>query len=162
MRSKNATDIMTKLVVTLSPGMHIIDAMHTLLKKKTPEAPVMDNEGNVVGMLSETDCLKVLTAEALYGTPEGKVSDYMTHPVDIISVNTSVVDIVNRFMDNCYRRIPVKDEAGRIVGQVSRRDILLAFESMRDNPRLYGTEDKRLDLDERPGVDRAMRRARSK
>lgn len=160
MRNKTAADIMTRLVATLAPEMDIIDAMHVLLKKRTPEAPVLAPDGGLMGMLSETDCLKALTAEAFEGTPEGKVWDYMAHNVEVVLPDTEVTAIVSRFMDNCYRRIPVQDEEGRVVGQVSRRDVLLGFESMRDNPRLYGTEDKHLNLEESGGVDSAMRRAR--
>lgn len=162
MRNKTAADIMTRLVLTLSPDAHIAHALRALLKKKTPEAPVMDEQGNLVGMLSETDCLKVLCAVAFDGTPEGKVSDYMTYPVETIAPGTNVCDIVNRFLNNSYRRIPVKDAEGRIVGQISRRDLLLAFEAMRDNPRLYGAKEKRHELEESPGVDTAMKLARSR
>ena len=162
MKNQTAADILTRLVLTLAPDTNIADAMHALLKKKTPEAPVIDSGGNLVGMFSETDCLRVLCAGAFEGTPEGKVSDCMTSPVETISPGTMVCDIVNRFLNNSYRRIPVTDKEGHIIGQISRRDLLLAFEAMRDNPRLYGTEDKKLDLEESPGVDRAMKKARAK
>ncbi len=79
MRNQTAAKIMTRLVLTLSPDADISDAMHSMLKKKAPEAPVMDRDGNLVGMLSETDCLRVLCSEAFEGTPEGKVSNYMTY-----------------------------------------------------------------------------------
>lgn len=161
MRNRTAAEFMTRLALTLSPNADIVDAMHALLKKKTPEAHVIDEEGKLVGMLSETDCLRVVCSEAFEGTPEGKVADYMSAPVETILPGTSVCDIANRFLDNSYRRIPVEDEKGRVVGQISRRDILLAFESMRDNPRLYGRKEKDLTLEESPGVDTAMRRARS-
>jgi CBS domain containing-hemolysin-like protein len=68
---------------------------------------------------------------------------------------------VKRFLNNSYRRIPVKDEEGHIIGQISRRDLLLAFESMRDNPRLYGAKEERHELEDSPGVDTAMKMARS-
>jgi CBS domain-containing protein len=160
MRNRTAADIMTRVVLTLSPDAEISDAMHALLKKKTPEAPVINQNGNLVGMLSETDCLRVICAEAFEGTPEGKVSDYMTRHAETIPLSTNVCDIVNRFLDNSFRRIPVRDEEGNIVGLISRRDLLLVFESMRDNPRLYGKKDEHLDLAESPGVDTAMKRAR--
>jgi CBS-domain-containing membrane protein len=161
MRDQTAADIMTRLVVTLSPDTEIIDAMHDLLRKKTPEAPVIDANGILVGMFSETDCLKVLCAEAFEGVPEGRVASYMTYPVETVSPSTGVCDIVNRFLNNSYRRIPVLDGEGHMVGQISRRDLLLAFEAMRDNPRLYGTKKEDMGLKESPGVDTAMRRARS-
>jgi predicted transcriptional regulator len=162
MRNRTAADIMTHLVLTLSPDTDIGVAMHALLKKKTPEAPVVDQSGKLVGMLSETDCLRVICAEAFEGMPRGKVSDYMNRDVETIQAGTCVCDIVNRFLDNSFRRLLVQDDKGDVVGLVSRRDLLLVFEAMKDNPRLYGTEDRHLDLDESPGVDRAMKRARAK
>lgn len=162
MRNRTAADIMSRLVLTLSPDTEIADAMHALLKKKTPSAPVIDESDQLVGMLTETDCLRVICAEAFEGTPEGKVSDYMTRQVETVQLDINVCDIVNRFLDNSFRRIPVRDDEGHVVGLISRRDLLLAFEAMRDNPFLYGTEDKHLDLEESPGVDRAMKRARAK
>ena len=57
--------------------------------------------------------------------------------------------------------MPVVDGKGDVVGQVSRRDVLRAIGSMRDNSYLYGTADQQLPLDDGPGVDSAMRRARS-
>jgi CBS domain-containing protein len=56
--------------------------------------------------------------------------------------------------------VPVVDRDGRVIGQVSRRDMLVALESGRDNPRLYGVKDQR-PLDDM-GVDSAMRLARSR
>ncbi len=162
MRTRIATEIMTRLVVTISPDADIVDAMHTLLRKKTPEAPVIDSDGKLLGMLSETDCLRAICSEAFHGTPEGKVTNYMSHPVETIAPQTNLCDIVDRFMNASYRRIPVQDDDGSIMGQVSRRDVLLAFEAMRDNPRMYGTKDEHLDLEDSPGVDRAMRRARAR
>jgi hypothetical protein len=53
----------------------------------------------------------------------------------------------------------VVDESGAVVGQVSRRDTLIALESVKDNPRLYGTGDA---LPQGTGVDSAMRSARAR
>jgi predicted transcriptional regulator len=160
MLNRTAADIMTRVALTLSPDAEIGNAMRALLKKKTPEAPVINQDGDLVGMLSETDCLRVICAEAFEGTPEGKVSDYMTRDVETIPLSTNVCDIFHHFLDNTFRRLPVRDSGGKVVGLISRRDLLLVFESMRDNPRLYGTKDRRLDLGESPGVDSAMKRAR--
>ena len=164
MPNRTAADIMTKRVVTLSPDDDIYAAMRTLLKKKISGAPVVDEAGTVVGVLSEKDCLKVLTAVAFEGVPGGTVANYMTATVDAVAPSTSVYDLVTRFLRNHYRRLPVTDGDGRLLGQISRRDILAVIESMEDNPYLYGTEDKHLTpgSDESLGVDSAMRRARDR
>ncbi len=161
MPHRTAADIMTRSVVTLSPDTDIYGAMQVLLKKKISGAPVVDREGRLVGMLSEKDCLRVLAGEALDGLPEGKVSDYMTRSVESITPTTSIYDIVHGFLQVHFRRLPVVDQTGRVVGQISRRDVLVAIESIRDNSYLYGTEDKSPPK-EGMGVDSAMRRARGR
>jgi len=161
MPSKTAGEIMSPLVVTLSPDKNIYEAMHTLLKKRTSCAPVIDAERRLVGILSEKDCLRILSAEAFEGMPQATVAGYMTAPVETLAPETSVYDIVHRFLERAFHQMPVVDGKGDVVGQVSRRDVLRAIESMRDNSYLYGTADLHLPLDEGPGVDSAMRRARS-
>jgi CBS-domain-containing membrane protein len=96
--------------------------------------------------------------------PGGKVSNYMTGKVDAVAPSTSVYDLITRFVQNHYRRLPVTDSDGRLLGQVSRRDVLAVIESMEDNSFLYGTEDHHLttDTDESLGVDSAMRRAKDR
>ena len=155
-----AADIMSPLVVTLTPEEDIYSAMRTLLKKRLSGAPVIDREGSLVGMLSEKDCLRILTAEAFDGLPQGTVAGYMSSPVETLTMETSIYDIVTRFLDRAFRRMPVLDDGGHVVGLVTRRDLLAAIESMRDNSYLYGTEDQHLSLEESAGVDSAMRRAR--
>jgi CBS domain-containing protein len=164
MPNRTAADIMMTKVVTLAPGDDIYAAMRTLLKKKISGAPVVDEAGTVVGVLSEKDCLKVLTAVAFEGVPGGTVATYMTGKVDAVDPSTSVYDLVTRFIQNHYRRLPVTDSDGRLLGQVSRRDVLAVIESMEDNSFLYGTEDHHLrpGTDEELGVDSAMRRARDR
>ena len=111
-------------------------------------------------MLTERDCLKVLVGGALDGLPTGKVSDYMTAPAQSIPTTVTLFDIAHIFLTRSYRKLPVVDRDGRVIGQVSRRDMLVTIESGRDNPRLYGVKDQRPPDD--MGVDSAMRLARSR
>jgi len=133
MPNRTAADIMTEKVVTLSPDTNVYAAMRTLLKKKISGAPVVDKNGTIVGILSEKDCLKVVTAEAFDGVPEGTVASYMTRTVNFVDPSVSIYDVINRFLQNHFRRLPVVDRNGRLLGQVSRRDVLAVIESMRDD-----------------------------
>ena len=159
MPSPTAQDIMARSEAILSPDTDIYVAMKQLLKRKLTGAPVVDEKRTLVGMLTERDCLKVLVAGAVDGLPSGTVSDYMTSPAESISPTASVYDIVHMFLTRSYRKFPVVDESGIVVGQVSRRDTLIALESLKDNPRLYGTDDAPRDT---AGVDSAMRTARGR
>ena len=89
-------------------------------------------------MLTERDCLKVRVGGAFDGLPGGKVSDYMSGQAESVWPTAKLCDIVHMFLTRPYRKLPVVDDDGRVIGEVSRRDTLVAVESIRDNPRLYG------------------------
>ena len=155
-----AADIMDRSEATLSPDLDIYLALTQLLKSKLTGAPVVDEKGVLLGMLTERDCLKVLVAGALDGLPGGTVNDYMSSPAESIRLTASLYDIVHLFLTRPYQKLPVVDDDGRVIGQVSRRDALVALESFRDNPRLYGTADE--PPPDGSGVDSAMRIARGR
>ena len=155
-----AADLMTRSVVTLAPDGGIYPAIKVLLKHKISGAPVVDPAGRLVGILSEKDCLRVLVGGALDGLPDGLVRDYMTETVETVGPGATLLDIAHRFITRSYRRLPVLDADGRVIGQVSRRDALVAIEAIRDDPRLYGTRDRRPT--DSTGVDSAMRSARGR
>ena len=64
------------------------------------------------------------------------------------------------FVSTPFRYLPVVDEESHPLGFVSRRNVLKAINSMKDNPALYGTPDARPPEEEASGVHSAMRRAR--
>ena len=158
MASLTAKDIMTS-EATLSPDMDIYRAMEQLLKRRLTGAPVVDENHMLIGMLTERDCLKVLVGGVVDGLSGGTVSDYMTSPAESIGPTARLYDIVHIFLTRSYRKLPVVAESGAVIGQVSRRDALLALESMQDNPRLFGADDTK---PYGTGVDSAMRIARGK
>ena len=160
MSAPTAADIMDRSEFTLRPHHSIDTAMERMLKAKLTGVPVVEEDGTLCGMLTEKDCLKALVNEAVDGAPGGKVRDYMTQPAESVRPQTILLDVVRLFLERPYRKVPVVDPEGRVIGQVSRRDILRAIASVGDNSYLYGVEDRRpKDLE---GVDSAMRRMRGK
>ncbi len=155
-----AADVMAQSEATLEPDGDIYDALARLLKWRLTGVPVVDGDGRLLGMLTERDCLKVLVGGAFDGHPHGTVSDYMTAPAESIRPSASLFDIAHIFLTRSYRKLPVVDGENRVIGQVSRRDVLVAIESVRDNPRLYGIPERRLS--DGTGVDSAMRVARER
>jgi predicted transcriptional regulator len=160
MSDLTAEDVLEAQVVTLAPEVPIGTAIRTLVKKELSGAPVVGEGQKLLGFLSEKDCLRILTAEAFDGAPQGRVSDYMTTEVMTIKRETSLFDIVSRFLGSPFKRLPVTDSQGRLAGLVSRRGVLRAIDSMQDNSYLYGSADKHPPTDDAHGVDSAMRRAR--
>lgn len=128
MTSKSALvrDYMTGELVTFHPETDVLDAMHELLEHGISGAPVIDDHGDLVGMLSEFDCLKIALHAGYHGHWGGPVSDYMTRGTETVDAEMSIIDLAQRFLDSGYRRYPViKDH--RLVGQISRRDALRAL-----------------------------------
>lgn len=120
-------DYMARTLVTFKPDTAVLDAVHILVKNRIAGAPVVDDEGNLIGMLSELDCMKVALQAGYHGDYGGPVSDYMSKGVETVNMDMSIIDLAQVFIDTSYRRFPVTDD-NRLVGQISRRDVLRALE----------------------------------
>ncbi len=127
LRSCLVKDYMARSIVTFKPDTNVLDAVHTLVEHRIAGAPVVDDQGNIVGMLSEFDCIRVALQAGYHGDYGGPVSDYMSRDVTTVNAEMSIVDLAQRFADKGYRRFPVTDN-NRLVGQISRRDVLRALE----------------------------------
>ena len=126
--TKTAKQIMSQRLVTFRPDMDILEAVRVLIDKRISGAPVLDQLGNLVGMLTERDCLKVALDASYYRESGGKVESFMTPAVINVSADTPAVEIAERFATSHLRRLPVL-ENGRLIGIVSRRDVLRQLES---------------------------------
>ena len=122
-------DYMSGKLVTFLPDTDVLDAIHELLQHRISGAPVVDNFGNLVGMLSEFDCMQVVLTSGYHGEPGGPVSELMVTDVKTVEASMSIMDIAQLFMETGIRRYPVISN-NRLVGQISRRDVLRALSEM--------------------------------
>jgi CBS domain-containing protein len=122
-------DYMVKDLVTFSPETNVLSAIRTLLKHKISGAPVVDDDNQVVGMVSEKDCLQTFLGSSYYNEMGELVSEIMTSPVITVDANASIVEVAEKFLKNNYRRFPVLEQ-GKLIGQISRRDILTAIKKI--------------------------------
>jgi CBS domain-containing protein len=120
-------DYMAKSLVTFKPETDVLDAVHELVKHRIAGAPVVDASGNLIGMLSELDCMKVALNAGYHGDWGGPVSDFMSEGVKTVDGEMSIVDLAQQFVESKYRRFPVVQN-NRLIGQISRRDVLRALE----------------------------------
>jgi CBS domain-containing protein len=120
-------DYMARTLITFKADTDVLDAVHELVKNRIAGAPVVDDSGNLIGMLSELDCMKVTLHAGYHGDWGGPISDYMTHGVETVDADMSIIDLAQLFIDSNFRRFPVVDN-NRLVGQISRRDVLRALE----------------------------------
>ncbi len=131
MKQKLVKDYMTKKsqLISFTPETSIYSVIKTLIKKSISGAPVVDSEGNVIGLISEKDCLKVLLNMAMHEVPETTVDKYMSTTVSSINEDKTILDAAQMFRDSVFRRYPVVS-GQKLVGIISRRDVLKAIEEM--------------------------------
>lgn len=128
-RSCLVKDYMARTLITFKPDTDVLDAVHTLVTQRIAGAPVVDDEGNLIGMLSEIDCLRVVLDASYHGQHGGPVRDYMTTDIKTVAAQMSIIDLAQEFVQHGFRRFPVLED-NRLVGQISRRDVLRALQSI--------------------------------
>jgi len=148
-----ALDVMVSPVITISPDTSIEEAADTLLKNRISGMPVLDGTGALVGIISEGDFLRRVeagterhrprwlelltrgdTIAAEYVKSHGrKVSDVMTTWPVSVGEDTPLMDIADLMESRQIKRVPVV-RAGKVVGIVSRANLLQAFASMARKP----------------------------
>ncbi len=123
--------IMTKELITFRKEEDIWEVINVIVKNKISGAPVVNDRGELIGMLSEADCIRVVL-EDRSNQPGGLgiVADYMSHNVRTIKEETTLIEVASYFAHSNFRRFPVLSETGRLVGQVSRSDVLKAISKL--------------------------------
>jgi len=120
MKTTKAADIMTKNVITVKKDMVLTDVIALLLRWHISALPVVDNEDKMVGIVSEIDLVN-LTFDGNAG--DTIVEEVMVTDIVSFSPNTELAELVQSFSKRHLRRVPIIDK-GKVVGIVSRRDIL--------------------------------------
>jgi CBS domain-containing protein len=133
-KSVVARDIMVTRLVTLSPDKDVFDGIQTLVKNKISGAPVVNSDGDFVGIFSEKSAMRVLIDGAYDQFPTSEVCSFMHTDPCTITEDTALFSIAQIFTSTSHRRLPVLRD-GKLVGQVSRRDVMKAvLELIRNVP----------------------------
>ena len=127
--SVRVRDYMSTKLITFTPDMEVMRAVSLLVQHGIAGAPVVDGEGNVVGMFSERDCLSVALVASQDTCIAGPVKQFMSTKVVTVDPDTTLMQLANMFVSQSYRRYPVM-ENGKLVGQISRSDVMKAINSL--------------------------------
>ena len=126
------SDIMTRRLILFNPNQSIHEVMKTFIKHRISGGPVVSKAGELVGIISEADCMKEISESRYFNMPilDKSVGHFMTKKVDTIESSMNVFDAAAKFSKSSRRRYPVLDK-GSLVGQVSRKDIVVAALNMK-------------------------------
>tara|TARA_B100000780_G_scaffold274046_1_gene238501 strand:- start:112 stop:567 length:456 start_codon:yes stop_codon:yes gene_type:complete len=124
---ETASDYMTTNVITFKADQEITDVIETIIQRKISGAPVVNNKGEIKGIITEKDCLRVIYDEKYHNLfpNQGKVINYMSKKVITVDFNIKINELASLFMKSNFRRYPVLRN-GKMVGVISRRDVLKA------------------------------------
>ena len=120
-----ARDFMTTRLITHRPDMDVIQAIRLLLKNRISGAPVVDSDGTYLGIFSEKCSMNILLDAAYEQLPSNEVRVFMDTEAQTIQPDSLLLSIAQIFLSTPFRRLPVL-ENGKLIGQVSRRDVLNA------------------------------------
>lgn len=121
------SDYMSKNVITFRPEQRVLDVMQQLIKHKISGGPVVNKDNELVGIISEGDCMKQISMSRYYNQPMKNVhvEDHMVTDVETIDGDMNVFDAADKFLNSRRRRFPIV-ENGKLVGLISQKDVLIA------------------------------------
>ena len=137
MFDKPISEYMTQKVITFSPDMTIYEATAILAKNKFSGAPVVNESNELIGMLSEKDCLKTVVDSYYNQRPSSSltVKDYMSGNVISVGEDKTVIEVAYMFVHSNFKRFPVV-RGNVLVGQISRSDILKLISELKPDMKI--------------------------
>ncbi|TWU17910.1 CBS domain-containing protein [Allorhodopirellula heiligendammensis] len=135
MPGMTAREMMVRNLITLDPNMDALEALDILLSNRISGAPVVDQDGMFLGVFSEKSCMQFVVSLAYDGMPSTDVQSLIDADPPTIGEETDLLTIAQAFLTQSCRRLPVLDQAGKLRGQVSRRDVMRAVRSHLKAPR---------------------------
>ncbi|ALO35141.1 hypothetical protein CMT41_10725 [Colwellia sp. MT41] len=127
MKSIRIEDYMNKHPVTFTIDMSVAEASEKLIDSPQNGGPVLDVYQRVIGFLSEQECLIHLLEDTYLSEPHATVADMMRTDVLTVGCENSVVDLAQQMTKNKPKLYPVVDENKRLLGIITRSDILKAI-----------------------------------
>jgi len=116
-----AKDLMTKDVITVSEDMSIVELAKVLYENKISGVPVVDKDKKLVGVVTEKDLINIIFSGNVRNT---KVGDIMSRNIIKFTPDTDIDKIALAISEKNVRRVIIVDDKDKVVGIVSRRDII--------------------------------------
>ncbi len=121
------SDYMTRNLITFKSDQKIEIVIDVLINQKISGAPVVNERNELIGIISEGDCIKHISESRYYNMPldNNTVEMHMAKNVETIDGNMNIFDAATKFIQAKRRRFPIVED-GKLVGQISQKDILKA------------------------------------
>jgi len=128
MESIEVQEYMNHYPVTFTAEMAIEEASLLFLKTKQTAGPVIDDKGQLIGFLSESDVLEKMLETIYYNEHIANVEDLMSKEVLTMKPNYSVIELGQLMLKDKPKMYPVIDDDNKLLGTISRNDVLHAID----------------------------------
>lgn len=128
MESLQVSDYMSQRPVTFSTEMPVAEAVEKLLHSHQTGGPVVDEKRQLVGFLSEQDCLKQMIESSYYREQVARVKDIMVKDALSVKPYASVLEVAQQMISEKPKVYPVVDDDGVLLGSISRAQVLNAID----------------------------------
>ncbi len=120
-------DYMARKLITFKPDQPMHEVVDALMKHKISGGPVVNDDGELVGVISEGDCLKEVVKGKYDNMPifTGLVEEHMAQNVITVNPDLNIFEAAKMFLEKRLRRFPVIYE-GKLIGQISQKDVMKA------------------------------------
>ena len=128
------SEYMTTKLITFRPNQPVAEVMETLIKNKISGGPVVNESNELLGIISEGDCIKHISESRYYNIPidNDNVEKRMVKNVETIEASLNIFEAAEKFLLSKRRRFPIV-ENGKLIGQISQKDILIAAMEQKGN-----------------------------
>ena len=129
------SDYMTKKLITFKAEDSLDYVIHQLITYKISGGPVINQAQELIGIISETDCIKHISESKYYNMPSdmnNTVGKHMAIEVETIDKNMNIFDAATKFINSKRRRFPIVED-GKLIGQISQKDVLKAALKIKGN-----------------------------
>jgi predicted transcriptional regulator len=122
-------DLMTTNVISVSPETPIKDAARLMFRHRVSGLPVIGSAGQVLGIITEADFLRLEVARSSEAevSPVDSVGEVMSSGVVTVGADMGVAEAAQIMVVQDVKRLPVVDDDGKLVGILSRLDVVAVF-----------------------------------
>jgi len=120
-------EVMHETRLSVTPGMDVFEALDFLIAKKLTGVPVIDEDGRLVGFLTEKDCLRLQVTSHEYNMTGRTVADIMSGISGALHPDNDILTAAMAFLGCNFATLPVTD-GDALIGSITRRDMVITIQ----------------------------------
>ena len=122
-----AKEIMSRELLTANRRSTVEEIVKLFIHHRITGVPVVDARGRMIGICSEYDLIRQVSAAGKPGFLPFRKTIEFSRKIESVEEDTPLSLIVRKFVSKKYRRLPVLDKKGKLVGIITRRDLMRVF-----------------------------------